>query len=232
MQLHIIQHVEYESLGYIQNWLEENKIPVSFTRIWEQTTFPDLVNFDGLIIMGGPMNVDEYDIYPWLKTEKQFIQQAITAGKNVAGICLGAQLIANALGSTVFKNHYKEVGWFPVQFNHGFDQWLGKKTEKEMTVFHWHGDSFNLPAGAANLASSDACVNQLFINNNVLGIQFHLEVNPDTLKFMLDNDPEELKADEYVQTRTTILNQSEPVNFTKAHTLLNDILNRFFSINP
>ncbi len=202
---------------------------VSATKIWESVWFPKLTEFDGLIIMGGPMNVYDEARYPWLNKEKQFITEAIKADKSVLGICLGAQLIANVLGSKIFQNLYKEIGWFPIQINESFNQWLNKYCPSELEVFHWHSDSFNLPPGAMNHAGSKACNHQLFTKGaQVVAIQFHLEILPQTLSTMLSEEAEPWKKEQYVQTANEILGQSKKKDFQACHLLLKKILNKLF----
>jgi GMP synthase-like glutamine amidotransferase len=146
-RIHFIQHVPFEELGYIHTWLSEGKYQLTSTKVWEDSHFPDMATFDGLIVMGGPMGAYEEDLYPWLKDEKAFIANAIQGGKKVMGICLGAQLIAAVLGATVFVHQPKEIGWFPVTLQSSFAEWLGKEIPSSITVFHWHGDSFTIPEG-------------------------------------------------------------------------------------
>ena len=101
-RVHYIQHVPYEGLGYIEKWVKDNGYNLTVTRIYEDYKFPDQDDFDMLVIMGGPMGTYEEDSYPWLKDEKLFVRKAIDSGKAVLGICLGSQIIANALGAAVY----------------------------------------------------------------------------------------------------------------------------------
>lgn len=120
------------------------------------------------------------DDQPYLHREIQYIRDAANRGQMVLGVCLGAQLIAKALGARVYPNAVKEIGWAPVSFTPAAasDPLLVGLSEPEM-IFHWHGETFDLPPGAARLASSDACVNQAFrAGDRIYGLQFHLEVTP------------------------------------------------------
>jgi GMP synthase-like glutamine amidotransferase len=101
MKIHYLQHVHFEGLGYIESWLHENEVTVSSSRAFEYARFPELAEFDGLIVLGGPMSVNDVDLYPWLKREIRFIADTIAVGKPVLGICLGAQLIAKAMSPNV-----------------------------------------------------------------------------------------------------------------------------------
>lgn len=104
MRAHYLQHVPFEGLGYIESWLRAKGYPVTGTRFFESTRLPSLDEFDILIVMGGPMSANDESTFPWLGQEKEFIRNAIEAGKSILGICLGAQLIASAMGARVFPN--------------------------------------------------------------------------------------------------------------------------------
>ena len=163
MRLHYLQHVCFEGLGSIGQWAQERQYGTSVTRLYCNDVLPDLDTFDMLIVMGGPMGVGDEKCYPWLKSEKEFLSKVIAADKPVLGVCLGAQLLAEVLGARVYPNAEKEIGWFPVQLTEegrrsGFFQGL----PSELEVFHWHGETFELPQGASLLASSTACRNQAF----------------------------------------------------------------------
>ena len=135
----------------------------------------------GLIFMGGPMSVN--DDLPYLRQEMRMIAQAISYGKPVMGVCLGSQLIARALGGSVYPNPVKEIGWFPVHFTAAAgEDALFRGLRGPETIFHWHGETFDLPHGAELLASSDACRHQAFrVGKNIYGLQFHLEVTPEMI---------------------------------------------------
>jgi GMP synthase-like glutamine amidotransferase len=118
MRAHILQHVPFEGLGSIESWLKKSGFKITSTRFYESAKLPDLKTIDLLVVMGGPMSVNDEDRFPWLVAEKQFIWDAIAKSKPVLGICLGAQLIASALGAGVYPNKVKEIGWFPI---HGIE---------------------------------------------------------------------------------------------------------------
>jgi GMP synthase-like glutamine amidotransferase len=164
---------------------------------------PDLRSLDFVIAMGGPMSVNDEREYPWLKAEKAFIREAVNHGLPVLGICLGAQMIASALGARVFANAHKEIGWFPVQAVSTDADTL--RFPPQTTVFHWHGETFDLPAGATHLAKSAGCKNQAFqIGKNVIGLQFHLETTPETADQLIQHCRYELVAGEYIQTEQAL----------------------------
>jgi GMP synthase-like glutamine amidotransferase len=210
MKIHCIQHVEFETLGTIVEWIEEKKHSLSVTHLYKKENFHGIDDFDLLIIMGGPMNIYEYEKYPWLKIEKTFIKETISAGKAVLGICLGAQLVADVLKAKVFKNNYKEIGWFPVFTveNDRSEISLLEGIPKKLNAFHWHGDTFSLPEGAVRLFESEACKNQGFIyKTRVIGLQFHLEMSKKTIGNVIENCRDELIEGTYIQSEEEMLNK-------------------------
>ncbi len=212
MNIHYIQHVPFENPGTILNWAKQKKYAVTKTLMYTAYEFPQQKDFDWLIIMGGPMNVDEESQYPWLKEEKDFILKSIQQGKVVLGICLGAQLIASVLGGKVTKNHLKEIGWLPVSFTAaGKKQQLFVDFPQTCMVFQWHGDTFSqLPDEAVCIATSDACANQAFVyKKRVIGFQYHLENTEEIIRDLLFHCADELIPGEYVQTSEWIINHLE-----------------------
>lgn len=225
-RIHCLQHVAFEGLGAIQDWAVKNHAPLTTTRLFEPHDFPALDTFDRLIIMGGPMSVDDEALFPWLKAEKRFIESAINAGKTVIGVCLGAQLVASALGARVYPNKEKEIGWFPIT-------WTDEASSlpcllmmpKTLDVFHWHGDTFDLPHGAVHLARSEACVNQAFaIGDQVFGFQFHLEVKPENVRDMIAHCGNECVPGEFIQAPEQMVGQLKKCS--RVNELMADFLNR------
>ncbi|MBE9013449.1 type 1 glutamine amidotransferase, partial [Pseudanabaenaceae cyanobacterium LEGE 13415] len=189
MRVHYLQHVPFEGLGSIATWMTKQNHLLSCIRLYANDPLPAVDDFDWLIVLGGPMNIDEEEQYPWLIVEKQLIKQAIEQKKIVLGICLGAQLIADALGAKVYAGQHKEIGWFPIRTTEAVQQShaLGF-LPAQLTVFHWHGDTFELPEKATRLAYSEACLNQAFLyNEKVLGLQFHLEMNRQSVQQIIEN---------------------------------------------
>ncbi len=226
LRIHYLQHVAFEGLGYIEIWAKENGHELTTTKFNQTFQLPLTDEFEWLIILGGPMGVYDEKEYYWLKEEKNFIRSAIQANKTVIGICLGSQLLADVLGAKVYKNKTKEIGWFPVSLteeakNHP----LLIGVENTFPVFHWHGDTFDLPEGAVQLFESAACKNQAFIfRENVLGLQFHLEVLPDSINEMVQHGKHELVSNEYIQTKENILSQTSLT--TDTNKILAGILNK------
>jgi GMP synthase-like glutamine amidotransferase len=208
MRAHYLQHVPFEGLGSIGPWLKSSGYRTTTTKFYESTSLPNPDQFDLLIVMGGPMSVNEEDRFPWLRTEKQFIRHTIESGKAVLGICLGAQLIASALGEAVYPNRRKEIGWFPIK---GIPHQLETTFHfpPSMEAFHWHGETFDLPDGAVLLATSEACKNQAFqFGPAVIGLQFHLETTPESAQAIVTHCREELLPSKFVQPEAVILDQA------------------------
>jgi len=201
MNIHIIQHVEFEGPGHIGTWIRERRHGCSFSHLYRGEALPAVDSFDRLVVMGGPMNIYEHDRYPWLAAEKEFIGRAVAAGKTVLGICLGAQLIADVLGARVYAGPEKEIGWFPVTLTpEGREAGLFGEVPERFTVFHWHGDTFSLPAGAVRLAASAGCENQAFLyRDRVLGLQFHLESTPESVAAITNQCADEVVEGRYIQ---------------------------------
>ena len=162
----------------------------------ESTDLPAARDVDFVIVMGSPMSVNDETKHPWLVDEKRFIRDCIQTGKPVLGVCLGAQLIASAMGAKVYPNPAKEIGWFPVYAASAENEF---GLPSSMDVFHWHGETFDLPHGARLLARSEACENQAFqFGNRVLGLQFHLETTPEAARQLVEHCRGELLPSKYV----------------------------------
>src|SRR5262249_26269785 len=140
----------------------------------------DVSDLQGLVVMGGPMSVNDGNKYPFLLPEIQLIEKVLNEKKPVLGVCLGAQLIAKALGCRVYPNKHRELGWHPIELTkHAAVDPLFGVLPKKLNVFHWHGETFDLPSGATLLARSKLCENQAFRwGDNAYGLQFHVEVTP------------------------------------------------------
>ncbi len=204
--------------------LKEKGHQLSSTHLYANQDLPLLDDIDWLIIMGGPMAVYDEDVYPWLKAEKEFISEAVNAGKIVLGICLGAQLIADALGARVYKNRHREIGWFDINRSAEAGKTiLSTAIPERVEVFHWHGDTFDLPQGATPLAESAACKNQGFITHDrVLAFQFHLETTLESAISLIEHCGDELDDSLYVQSKNEML--SNPQRFSKINQVMRSVL--------
>jgi GMP synthase (glutamine-hydrolysing) len=176
----VFKHVAHEPLGRLDPLLRKAGLRIRFVNFErDPDAKPDVERYDGLIVLGGPMGVEDVARYPHLEIEIAAIQRAIADRKPVLGICLGAQLTAAALGAKVRKNARREIGWYEVrptqQARH--DPLFAPVRDPEM-LFQWHADTFDIPDGAVHLASSAACDAQAFrYGDSVYGLQFHLEVD-------------------------------------------------------
>jgi GMP synthase (glutamine-hydrolysing) len=181
MHVLAVRHVPFEGLGTIAPVLQARQIGITYADVFLDQPIPDWRPAAGLIVMGGPMSAN--DDLPFVRREIEVLAAAVEAGKPVLGICLGAQLLARALGARVYRNAVKEIGWGPVRWTEAAarDPLLAGLHAPE-TVFHWHGETFDLPAGAEWLASSPACRHQAFrAGSTAYGFQFHLEVTPEII---------------------------------------------------
>jgi len=206
MNIRIFQHIEFENPGLILGWIRENGHTSGYTRFFANENLNGVSQPDLLIIMGGPMGVNDETEFPWLKAEKEFISEAIRANTDILGICLGAQLLASCLGAGVYRNTEKEIGYYPVfktpaasadpVFNTIPSPW---------TVFHWHGDTFDLPEGAILMAQSEACRHQAFRKGRFTGIQFHPEADNNLVQEIVRNCAGDLVSSRFIQTGGQIL---------------------------
>ena len=222
LRVHWFQHVPFEGLGRLEPRLLRAGCRLSATRFYENPETPDPADVDFLVVMGGPMSVNDEARLPWLAAEKEFIRRFLAAGKPALGICLGAQLFAAALGARVRPNPVKEIGWFPVEglptrepaafrFPAAFD------------AFHWHGETFALPPGAMHLARSRACENQAFQSGRAIGLQFHLETTPESARALIENARAELVPGPFVRTEAELLAEP-PARYEAPHRLLDALL--------
>lgn len=191
--LHVVQHVPFEGPGAIALWAKEKGYRISFSPLHEGIPCPEPRKGDLLCVMGGPMNIYDDAIYPWLAIERAWLKEMVRMGYPVVGVCLGAQLLADALGARVFPHHTKEIGWMPIHWSEHARSHIGVLPE-ETTVLHWHGDTFELPDGAVPIARSAYCPNQGFLYGRCLAFQFHLEAGQQETELMLKNCADELKT--------------------------------------
>jgi GMP synthase-like glutamine amidotransferase len=226
MRVHYLQHVPFEGLGSIAPWLAARGAQVTATRLYEEARFPKVSEIDWLVVMGGPMSVNDEAARPWLVAEKRFIAEAIGSMKAVLGVCLGSQLIASSLGARVYGNRERELGWFPIEPAPGApDSPFADLFRAPVEVFHWHGQTFDLPPRAAWLARSAGCAHQAFsIGDRVLGLQFHAEPTADTVRALADHCPEDFAPARFVQSRDEILR--DEARFTRVNRVMDAILDR------
>ena len=204
MEILVFQHHPLEGLGTIQHWLESHQASITYHKFFEDQSIPNIDDYDALIIMGGPMSVNDEDEHPWITDAVKTIKRAIDSNKKVLGICLGAQLIAKSLGAIVKPNQHKEIGLHPI---------FPVKTSNTdvftfpnpLNVIHWHSQTFDIPPNATHIAQSEACSNQGFqLGKNVIGLQFHLELDKDSLESLVKEFKDQLIQDQYVHNEGRI----------------------------
>lgn len=197
----IIQHLEREDAGVFAEVLEQRSIANRIVRTYAGDRVPEVADdFSGLLILGGLMNVEETARYPHLNDEMRLIRLAHQAGVPVLGICLGSQLIAAAFKAPVYDGEIKEIGWYEVELApEAVGDLLFYDFPERFKVLQWHGQAFDLPAGAVRLVSSQAYPNQAFrCGRTSWGLQFHLEANSELLRRWLEAGSEELAACPYI----------------------------------
>ena len=177
----ILEHVPNEKAGTILDFLRARKIPFHEIPLYRNDySFPDLDSVHAVVAMGGPMNVYEEDKFPFLIEENDFIRRVVKAGIPYLGVCLGAQLLAKALGARVYKARQPEVGWGDIHFSPAAkkDKLFGSLASQGLRVLQWHEDTFDLPENAVHLASSAVVPNQAYcVDGLFYGFQFHVEAS-------------------------------------------------------
>lgn len=222
MRVQVLQHVPFEDIGSMSGWLAARRAEVAYTRFFAADQLPAVAGLDLVIAMGGPMSVNDEATHGWLRREKEFLREVMEQGIPLVGICLGAQLIASALGARVYPGPEKEIGWWPVE---------GTATDAEgfgfppsATVFHWHGETFDLPPRARRLAHSEGCANQAFqIDRRTIGLQFHLETTPESAAAIVEHSRHELTPGRYIQSEARIL-AATAAEYRLIHRLMGEVL--------
>ncbi len=206
----IIQHAPHEHPAALRRALQTQGIQSLWLHPYRGEPYPAIANIRGVISLGGPMGANDQAHHPWIEAECALLKQAVEAGLPVAGICLGGQLLAKALGGRVEKSPAAELGWFPILLNETGtgDRVLGSAGQNPL-VYHWHMDTFHLPPGAELLASSGGCARQAYrIGDRVYGFQFHPEADHQLVHEWLEHsgieqeieDEQTLHGAETVQT--------------------------------
>ena len=206
LRLHGIRHVEFEREAEIAAWAGSRGHSLTRTDLWKGEALPELASFDWLLVMGGPMGAYDDDEHPWLAGEKRFLRQAVDAGKLILGVCLGAQLLSVVLGGAVSRNRFAEIGWHEVQATpQTMSLATGSRVFADLPqtyeAFHWHGDTFSIPEGALWTAKSEACAHQAFeaCEGRVVGLQFHLETNAESMREIAGHCAGEIRPDAQLQ---------------------------------
>lgn len=225
MRVLAFQHEAFEGLGALAPWFEENGADVRTVPQFEphDGSLPDPSDIDLIIVLGGPMSVHDTVRYPWLVGEKRYIRAALDKRRPMLGICLGAQLIAEQLGADVTNNQHSEIGWWPIHWTDAAHT-IWPRAKSPTRVYHWHGETFDLPKGAQRLATSAACANQGFLFGAcVVGLQFHLEMTLTTIEDLIIHGRDELVVAPFIANEKNQL--SEPAgSYLQNQELLAELL--------
>ena len=226
MRIHYLKHVSFEGLGSMEDMFVSRGCSLSRTCMYEDQSLPSIHDIDALVVMGGPMGVGDDDEYPWLTLEKEFIESVIKLDVPVLGVCLGAQLIANVLGAKVSKNVNEEIGWFPVKRTKGLEDERVEDLPVSFDALHWHRDTFDIPQGASNFITSEACANQGFAyGDSTLALQFHLEMLPSHVQTIYQECGKPEKTGKYIHGLEKMLAPAD--NFQQARMILEEFLEAF-----
>ena len=233
MVWHCLQHLPNEGPGHVAEWLAAHGHTVTYTRLFEaQPVFPSLADFDGLLVLGGAMSVHDEAAFPWLRDEKAFLQDVLRAGKVTLAICLGAQLVAQALGAEVRPNPEPEIGFWTVRFSSkALEHPLLRGWPDKAAVLHWHADTFSVPPGAVRVGMSAGCATQGFVwGDGIIGLQFHPEMTAAMVeKLMAFEGHETAEEQEFVQTAAQIRARLKSV--WKGRKLLETLLENLVAVH-
>ncbi len=203
MRIHCLTHVPFEGPGRIAEWAKTRGHELLIIRSDLVDTLPDANETEMLVVMGGPMSVN--DALPWLQREAALVEGCLKLKRPLLGVCLGAQLLAKVLGARVFASGLKEIGWWPVT-SVGNSETPGPSLPHKFTPLHWHGETFDLPQGARHLAQSEAIPNQAFLAQpKAVGVQFHLEATPQSVQEIVNGARADIEVGPWQQTEAALL---------------------------
>ncbi len=193
----IVKNISIEGPGLWEGVVEERGMKYRVVEAYEEEVPTDPEPYSHVLILGGPMSANEEERYPFLVREIELISKCVEVDKPLLGICLGSQLIAKTLGSRIYPAPAKEIGWHVVELTRpAAMDFLFSFMPKEVTVFQWHGETFDLPRHSVRLAASEVCPNQAFrFKNHIYGLQFHLEVTQGMVNTWKEAYKDELKKE-------------------------------------
>ena len=230
MKIVAIQHTSSEVPGSLLEWASSRGVDLTIHHIYQNADLPDTKTMDALIVLGGPMNIDQENVYPWLIAEKKMIRDFLKMNKPYLGICLGGQLLAQVLGGEVKRNRYREIGWHTVQQKNKhllFSEW-----PESFEVFQWHEDFFTLPPECESLMGNSVSEHQAYIyRDNVVGLQFHPEA---TREWIFDGyqksiEKYDLSQEPYIHSLSQT-SELTPKNLELMKPLFFNFLDRLFKI--
>ena len=233
IRIHTLEHDDWNfSRTNITRWADKKGHRIESTDVFKSAPLPKLDGYDWLMVMGGSQHAWEEDINSWLAPEKDYIKEALSTGKVVIGICFGAQLLAEALGGSLFKNGQPEVGWYDVKLNEeGRRSFLFDGLPETFTTFHWHSDHFSLPPDCVCLADSPPTANQVFVKPGkpYVGIQFHPEYTRRMVLEFAEAFGQEWVPNNYVAGKDAIIEKTPevPDTYWLMEGLLNNIEREF-----
>jgi GMP synthase (glutamine-hydrolysing) len=232
MNVLIIKHIEVEGPGLIEDHLRREKIPYRTLNLETNPLLPKLDEITHIVLLGGPMNVYEEDRYPFLRREDLFIKEALQRGKKVLGICLGAQLIAKALGTRVYKGPVKEIGWYDISLTEeGTKDPVFQGFPASFSAFQWHGDTFEIPAAGRLLATSSPVPHQAFrYGENAYALQFHLEITEGMIEEWMQGYEKEFNAGELPRFSKEEIFQNTKAKWTDYSNLGRRFISRFLGL--
>lgn len=222
MNILIITHASFEKPGYIKEWAVKNRHLVQEIAPYQGEQLPLMEAVDFLIVMGGPQSPLLLDKFPYLRHEIDFIKDAIRLQKPIMGVCLGAQLIGEALGARTERSPYREIGKYPIQLlDAAVNDPIFRHFPKQFDVMHWHNDMPGIPEGAELLASSEGCPRQIYrYGDRIYGFQCHLELTKDLVSGMIEYCADDLKPGPFVMSADDLMK----VNYAEINSYLDRIL--------
>lgn len=208
MKMLIVTHASFEKPGSIQSWAERNNHKITEVKPYKGESIPDVTDFDFVVVMGGPQSPLEIDKAPYLKNEIRMLSEALQQNKRIIGVCLGAQLIGEALGAKTERSPFREIGCYPLEIlPEAKDDPIFGKLDQKVNVMHWHSDMPGMAAGAVLLAKSDGCPRQIYrYGDRVYGFQCHFELTKELVAEMTVHCPNDLATGKYIMTKDELMN--------------------------
>lgn len=218
----VFQHVPFEGPAAIADWAQARGEAVKIVHAYQGEDVAVGAEASLLVVMGGPMSVNDTHIHPWIEPELAVLHERIAADRSTLGVCLGAQLIAKAAGSMIYQAAETEIGWYPVQRT--TEAGLGRLLPDKFTPLHWHGETFDLPENALHLAKTEACLHQAFqLGQCVLGFQYHIEATRESLAALIENCGHEIGEGRFQMPAEQMLAQASAMT-PSLHPMLFDLL--------